>query len=541
MTDILGPGTAAPNAVTTRVASYRAFGTVDTWFKDCSTPVSQDGTAFQADFFNGVIGQLRAAVRGNGKKIDGVTPIVVEDNTNDAMLLGAILQLIQRGQATYAPDTGTADALVVAPTPAVVEYKPGLRLVVLKNPLVNANATTTPKLDAGLGAATIVKSDGSALGIGDLKKGGVFEVEFDGAGNARLLSLTAPSDVLASLLITTAITKVVGGAGADFPDLTTAFAWLSQYRITSTGSVTFACAAGKFIYSSNVTFDHSDGRRVSIVGRPLTGGLGAVTTTGYSAAQRASDHAANLAAVRANYQTELSFTGGTGFFGYSKIGNIQDILFTGDGTTTSGAGDLLSLNGANGTITRVAAFGGAGRQIVVTAGSLGVSGQCLTSGGTIGLSSEEGGSVFVAGQIVGLSASAAGIQSINSSNIACVPNTSASIVAQGCAGYGQLANGSSRISNNAPSSVSYCANGFAAVTSSSVTASGCSATNCGTAFQAGNGGSFIDATNTTGSVNTLVFYAFNGGDVVRSGTSCIGTTTSSPAVGTVGNSNSLVS
>lgn len=80
MTDLLGPASAL-NAVTSRPNDTRIFGPDDTWFKDCSSPTTQDGTRIEADWLNGILAQLRTAIVGMGIPID---------NADDAMLLKAI-------------------------------------------------------------------------------------------------------------------------------------------------------------------------------------------------------------------------------------------------------------------------------------------------------------------------------------------------------------------------------------------------------------------------------------------------------------------
>ncbi|GGG48174.1 hypothetical protein [Chelatococcus composti] len=80
MTDLLGPASAL-NAVTTRPTDTRIFGEDDTWFKDCSSSTANDGTRIEADFLNGILAQLRAAIVGMGIPID---------NADDQMLLKAI-------------------------------------------------------------------------------------------------------------------------------------------------------------------------------------------------------------------------------------------------------------------------------------------------------------------------------------------------------------------------------------------------------------------------------------------------------------------
>lgn len=78
--DLLGPAS-APNATTTRPADSRVFGADDTFFKDCSSPVARDGTKVQAGYLNGLLQQIRRAIRGMG---------IAENNANDDMLLEAI-------------------------------------------------------------------------------------------------------------------------------------------------------------------------------------------------------------------------------------------------------------------------------------------------------------------------------------------------------------------------------------------------------------------------------------------------------------------
>ncbi|WP_243368855.1 hypothetical protein [Microvirga solisilvae] len=81
MTDLLGPAGSTPNVTTERPTDYRIFGADDTWIKDCTDPVAKDGTPLIAPFFNGVLAQIRRAIRGMG---------VAQDNADDDMLLKAI-------------------------------------------------------------------------------------------------------------------------------------------------------------------------------------------------------------------------------------------------------------------------------------------------------------------------------------------------------------------------------------------------------------------------------------------------------------------
>src|SRR5688500_17208619 len=124
-TDILGPAD-APNFTTSRPADDRTIGATDTWMKDCTGPTANDGTKVKAAWLNAVIGLCRSLIRGNGNTGAGLA-VVTEDNADD-MALRALQHLIQRGQTLYGVDSGSANALVVALTPALAEYKAGLTL-----------------------------------------------------------------------------------------------------------------------------------------------------------------------------------------------------------------------------------------------------------------------------------------------------------------------------------------------------------------------------------------------------------------------------
>lgn len=168
MTDIIGPAN-APNSVTDRPAETRVFGLIDTWLKDCSSSIANDGTAIKAPFLNGIIGQFRGLIRGNGNTGSGVA-IVAENNADDTMALKAVQHIVQRGQPSYAVGSGSANAIVASLTPALAEYKPGIEIRV-RVALDNTGPATMNV--NGLGAKPIIHPDGAALAAGDLRAGQV--------------------------------------------------------------------------------------------------------------------------------------------------------------------------------------------------------------------------------------------------------------------------------------------------------------------------------------------------------------------------------
>ncbi len=177
MPDILGPAN-ADHAVTTRPADSRTFSTLDTWFQDCSNPNVEDGTEIQASFNNGILAALRSLWRGNGSLAVGGAKVVPEVGSDDHGLTKSVQHMIQRGQMSFAVDTGTANALAITLSPAPPELIAGL-LVRVKAAHATTGAAT---IDVnGLGAVAIKHPDGTALGVDDIVAAGVAEMVFDGA------------------------------------------------------------------------------------------------------------------------------------------------------------------------------------------------------------------------------------------------------------------------------------------------------------------------------------------------------------------------
>jgi hypothetical protein len=181
--DLFGPAS-APGAVTSRPGDSRAFTATDTFFKDCSSPTLDDGTEFQAAWFNQMLAVARGLARGNGQTA-GAVNIVTEDNTDDSILLKSMQHLIQRGQTTYAADSGSADAMVAALSPALAEYKTGMTIWLKKGN--SANLTTTPTANInGLGVKTITRRDGTPLAKRDLPANAWLPYSYDGT-NLRVI------------------------------------------------------------------------------------------------------------------------------------------------------------------------------------------------------------------------------------------------------------------------------------------------------------------------------------------------------------------
>jgi hypothetical protein len=249
-TDILGPASAV-NAVTVRPGDDRTFTALDSWFKDCSAPDVNDGTKLRAAFFNGVLAQMRGAMRGNGLTVGGAQ-IVPDNNADDFMFLKAIQHLIQRGQVVAATDTGTANHLSVALSPTPPEYKFGMTIRVK---VAFANSGAADITVSGLGTVAIKRTNLTALAPGELGPGMIAELVFD--GSVFQLVGTQPN-----ILVAPRTYYVNAGSGNDGNDgLTagTAFATI-QRALTAAGqynqngfTVTIAIAAGNYSAAGGVS------------------------------------------------------------------------------------------------------------------------------------------------------------------------------------------------------------------------------------------------------------------------------------------------
>lgn len=179
--------------------------------------------------------------------------------------------------------------------------------------------------------------------------------------------------------------KTVHGVGADFADLNAAFEWVSKYRITKNGSVTFNVAAGQFTYSTPITFAHANGDRISIVGANLPGAAptsGNFVGTGTSSGARTTDAGNNLTMLRGKYSTELHFTGANNITINGNIGLVDKLLITGDGTSATGVVANLGAVAKFGAVSLHGwgLTGGTGNGIYVSSGLLAIT-TCLTASG----------------------------------------------------------------------------------------------------------------------------------------------------------------
>jgi hypothetical protein len=178
-------GPQGPNYTTTRPpADPQASAGVDTWFKNCSAAGAKDGTFATAAFFNVLVGNLRYLVRTSGVALDDVS---------DTMVFDAINQMVSNGEHNYAVDVGGVNAVAVTLPVTVTSYTAGMTVYVK---IGNDNTGGSTLNINTVGAKAILRPDGSTLRRGDLLKGEVAELVFDGTNFYKIglsgLTLTAP-------------------------------------------------------------------------------------------------------------------------------------------------------------------------------------------------------------------------------------------------------------------------------------------------------------------------------------------------------------
>lgn len=201
MAELFGP-VDAPFSTSVRPGDSRSFGGTDRFFQNCTAPDSEDGTNIEAEFLNQLTALLRSLARANGLT-GAAAHIVAENNADDDVLTKAVQHLLQRNRPKFAVDTGAADALVVTLSPAPAELVDGMEILV--RPVATSLTATPTIIVNGLGAVTIVDTDGSTLQPGDIKLGQFLPLAYRSSTNKfhhqtvrRALAGAKPSHVRAS-------------------------------------------------------------------------------------------------------------------------------------------------------------------------------------------------------------------------------------------------------------------------------------------------------------------------------------------------------
>ncbi|MGJ0430869.1 hypothetical protein [Methylobacter sp.] len=173
---------------------------------------------------------------------------------------------------TYLTDTGTANAIVVTPSPAWTAYSAGKGFT-FKAAYSNTGATTI-KVNS-LATISVVGQDGTAVPAGTIIAGGVYTVRFDGT-SFKLLSHGNTRFKGNEINVTPA-----SGTDVTIKNTSTGSIYLntnggSSFRVTSTG----VAITGTASVSSTATFNGSAAFNgsTSFASKPTISGAGSIDT-----------------------------------------------------------------------------------------------------------------------------------------------------------------------------------------------------------------------------------------------------------------------
>lgn len=157
------------------------------------------GNTIESSAVNGELNDMAAALTGslakNGETVPtGNLPMGTYKHTNvgaaSARTDYARASQIADNSMIYAADTGTADAIAIAPAPGISAYAVGQTFDIKKISSANATATPTAAVN-GLAAGTITWPDGSALRAGDIPGSALFTLKV--SATTPVFHLMSPS------------------------------------------------------------------------------------------------------------------------------------------------------------------------------------------------------------------------------------------------------------------------------------------------------------------------------------------------------------
>lgn len=315
--------------------------------------------------------QSAAMAAAMGVLIDTYSDRDALDDGDIVGLATKIAQTFQAGMFSYVVATGTANAWVLAPTPAVPSYSAGRVLWVIP-PATNTSTTVNANVST-LGNRRVKKADGTDPAIGDLVAGKAVPTIDDGTSIRVIGALASDySQPMNQEFITASKSFIVpastlwiegvagGGAGG-------ASANGSGGGIA--GNMGGGGGAGGFFRKiiSGLTIGSTIAATIGAGGAPMNGAGGGIGGTGGSTSFGA--HASATGGVGGNWGENTSQPGGN-----AGMGSGGDINLAGGGGGRTGpnaasptVSDIITIYGRGGS-----AFGGLSAMNLTTTGSPGL-------------------------------------------------------------------------------------------------------------------------------------------------------------------------
>jgi len=177
---------------------------------------------------------------------------------------------VQTGLVTFAADVGTKNAMVAALNPIPITLTVGMQVRVKKIAEANDGPVT---LNIGLGANSVTRANGSALGIGELPASSIVAMVWDGSQwqveNFQAITSSSVSNIYNTVDIPYAVdTGTPNAVIAAFSPAITALAGGNMFKVKLANSITGASTI-KVNALTPVALVRPDGS-------PLQGGEGAV-------------------------------------------------------------------------------------------------------------------------------------------------------------------------------------------------------------------------------------------------------------------------
>lgn len=324
--DVFGPANFT-NSTTSRPFDGRQFGTADTWFLDCSSKDTDDGTDLGAAWFNAMTANARALARANGMQVDGQTPVVKQDNGDD-LLIRAVQALVQRGQMNFAVDGGVPNLILIQPTVTPAELIAGMPF------LVQMAAAPTGPTTMRIGTfppLSVRKSGAQQLTGGEWGQGDLQAFALDGT-YVRALGVGAGN---VPQMINADLTLYVP---EQYPTIRAALLASSSMMLRSDAHLRIYVDADGYQEQFDTSLgpligNHPYGQRITIEALPLN--------IGFPSGDDIDNKTANdtLTALKARFRARIIATGGSNALEI-RAGtlNFSNFLFYSDGSAGSYGG-----------------------------------------------------------------------------------------------------------------------------------------------------------------------------------------------------------
>jgi hypothetical protein len=302
--------------------------------------VAQDNTGASTIRINGLPTQQIVKKDGSqlyaGELRQGGIAVLVHDGTYFQLVSGTSNQTITGtgwyNGADWVVDVGTVNHIIGTPLIAPTAYAAGQEFAIY---VKNRNTGPVDVNLNALGVHPLKLPTGQDLAIGDIMPNMTILVRYDGASFIML----SPID---RAIIQASANFIVGPNASptpDFSDLYQALDWASRRRIARTGAIHLVMqgqATGSPVqhnYNAPITIAHPDGDRLYIEGA----GMNFVpkrpnfVVNGSANANIAADMVTNVAMLRTAFQTEIHFTGTSGFQFDGTRANFKNLLISGPG------------------------------------------------------------------------------------------------------------------------------------------------------------------------------------------------------------------